>query len=83
MISNETQEKLVERLTNRIEQLNEVIIKEIGSKLKYIGTLTPTQAFQIQQILKYRRKFRQNSRNYRQSNRIKYKRCVRDIRRGS
>ena len=53
MISNETQEKLVERLTNRIEQLNEVIIKEIGSKLKYIGTLTPTQAFQIQQILKY------------------------------
>lgn len=68
MISNETQEKLVERLTNRIEQLNEVIIKEIGSKLKYIGTLTPTQAFQIQQILKYRRKFRQNCRNNSQSN---------------
>lgn len=53
MISNETQEKLVERLINRIEELNETIITTIGKQLKYIGTLTPTQAFQIQQALKY------------------------------
>lgn len=53
MISNETQEKLVERLINRIEQLNEYILQEIGKKLKRIGNMTPSEAYQIQQILKY------------------------------
>ena len=53
MISNETQEKLVERLINRIEQLNEYIIKTIGNRLKQIGTLNATQVHQITQILLY------------------------------
>lgn len=53
MISNETQEKLVERLINRIEQLNEYILKEIGKKIKRIGKMTPSEAYQVQQILKY------------------------------
>lgn len=53
MISNETQEKLVEILINRIEQLNEYILKEIGKKIKRIGNMTPSEAYQIQQILKY------------------------------
>lgn len=32
MISNETQERLVERLIDRIEQLNETIITTIGKQ---------------------------------------------------
>ena len=53
MISNETQEKLVERLINRIEQSKEYILKEIGKKIKRIGKMTPSEAYQVQQILKY------------------------------
>ena len=53
MISNETQKKLVERLIDRIDQLNEYILKEIGKKIKRIGKMTPSEAYQVQQILKY------------------------------
>lgn len=53
MISNETQEKLVERLINRIDQLNQNILEDIGKKIKRIGSMTPSEAYQIQQILKY------------------------------
>ena len=53
MIDDEMQEKLVERLINRIEQLNEEIIRTIGKKLVYIGTLSPKEAWRIQQMLKY------------------------------
>lgn len=47
------EEKLIERLLNRIEKANTDIIKIIGASLKEIGTLKPSQIYQIQQELKY------------------------------
>ena len=53
MLSDEVLDKVVERLTNRIEQGNEYILEEIGKKVKKIGSLTPTQAQQLVQVFKY------------------------------
>lgn len=53
MLSEEIQEKLTERLIDRIEKQNEYILNEIGKSIKKIGTLTPTKAQQLAQILKY------------------------------
>ena len=55
MLSQEVEEKLAEYLVNRIEEANSYILKRIGEAIKQISTLTPSQAYQIQQILKYRR----------------------------
>lgn len=55
MLSQEVEEKLAEHLVNRIEEANSYILKKIGETIKQISTLTPSQAYQIQQILKYRR----------------------------
>lgn len=54
MLSQEVEEALSERLTNRIEEANSYILKRIGEAIKQISTLTPSQAYQISQILKYR-----------------------------
>ena len=53
MLSDEVIEKVVSRLTNRIEEGNTYIIKKIGESIKEIGTLTPTKAQQLVQIMKY------------------------------
>ena len=53
MLSEETQEKLASILTNRIQEINEKILVKIGENIKKIGSLTTSQAYQIQQILKY------------------------------
>lgn len=53
MLSDEVIDKLVERLVNRIEEGNTYIIKKIGESIKKIGTLTPTKAQQLINILKY------------------------------
>lgn len=53
MLSQEVEERLAEHLVNRIEQTNTYILKQIGEQIKLISTLTPSQAFQLQQILKY------------------------------
>ena len=53
MLSDEVVEKVTERLINRLEQANEYVLREIGKKIKYIGTLTPSKAQQLIQILKY------------------------------
>ena len=55
MLSQEVEEKLAEHLIDRIEDTNSYILKRIGKAIKQISTLTPSQAYQIQQILKYRR----------------------------
>ena len=55
MLSQEVEERLAEHLVNRIEETNSYILKKIGEAIKQISTLTPSQAYQIQQILKYRR----------------------------
>jgi len=53
MLSEEMQDKLVEELIGRVEQLNTELITEIGKQIKYIGTLTPSQAHKLAQILLY------------------------------
>ena len=53
MLSEEFQERLAERLIDRIEDLNLTILTEIGRQIKYIGTLTPTQAHKISQMVLY------------------------------
>lgn len=53
MISEETQEKLVKMLLDRIDKGNEEILKAIGESIKKIGKLTPSKARQVAQILKY------------------------------
>lgn len=53
MLSQEVEEALSERLTRRIEEANSYILKRIGEAIKQISTLTPSQAYQISQILKY------------------------------
>lgn len=53
MLSDEVIDKVVERLVNRIEEGNTYIIKKIGESIKKIGTLTPSKAQQLINILKY------------------------------
>lgn len=53
MIDEEIQERLVEQLYDRIEDLNREILTEIGKQIKHIGTLTPTQAHKLAQITLY------------------------------
>ena len=54
LLSQEVEERLAEHLTARIEEANSYILKKIGEAIKQISTLIPSQAYQIQQILKYR-----------------------------
>lgn len=53
MISEEQIELLVERLINRIEEANTYFLMKMGSSIKKIKDLTPSQAQQLVQILKY------------------------------
>ena len=53
MLSQEVEERLAEHLTARIEETNSYILKRIGEAIKQISTLTPSQAYQISQILKF------------------------------
>jgi hypothetical protein len=48
-----TDEVLVERLIQRIESGNTLILQTIGETIKDIGTLTPTQVRRLQQMIKY------------------------------
>ena len=54
MLSQEVEERLSEHLVNRIEEANTYILKRIGEAIKRISTLTPSQAYQLGQLLKYR-----------------------------
>ena len=53
MITEEQIELLVERLLNRIEEANTYFLMKMGSSIKKIRELTPTQAQQLVNILKY------------------------------
>lgn len=53
MINENQIEKLIEKLVDRIEQANLVFLEEIGKSIKQIGSLTPSKAQQLVQILKY------------------------------
>lgn len=52
-MNEKTIELLVERLVNRINKANEFFLAKIGESVKKIRKLTPTQAHQLAQILKY------------------------------
>ena len=52
-MNEETIELLVERIVNRINKANEFFLIKIGESIKKIRELTPTQAQQLVQILKY------------------------------
>ena len=53
MLSDETINKLVERIVKRIQDTNVRILQDIGESINKIGTLTPTKANQLINILKY------------------------------
>lgn len=53
MINEEQIEKLVERLTQRMQKANELFLEKVGSSLKKIRELTPSKAQELIQILKY------------------------------
>lgn len=53
MIPEENIDLIVERLINRIEQANTYFLMQLGSKVKKIRNLTPSEAQQLVQILKY------------------------------
>ena len=53
MLSQEVEERLANHLVSRIEDTNTYILKKIGEAIKQISTLTPSQAYQLGQILKY------------------------------
>lgn len=53
MLDEKTTEILVEKIVSKVEEQNTYILKKIAETIKLIGTLTPTQARQLQQVLKY------------------------------
>lgn len=53
MLSEEVIDKVIERLTRRIEQGNIYILEQIGKSIKKIGTLSPSKAQQLIQLLRY------------------------------
>jgi hypothetical protein len=53
MIDERLIDKLVERLVDRIEEGNSYVLQKIGESINKIGTLSPSKAQQLGQILKY------------------------------
>lgn len=53
MLSENAMEKMAEILVNRTEELNAVILEEIGEAIKQIGSVKPSKAHQLGQMLKY------------------------------
>lgn len=53
MLSEQTIERLTERLVERIESQNVQIIKQIGQSIIKLGQLSPSKAQQLVQILRY------------------------------
>lgn len=53
MLSDEILEVVVERLAKRIEDGNTYVLKKIGENIKKIGSLSPSKAQQLINVLKY------------------------------
>lgn len=53
MITERQAELIVERLVNRVQKANVLFLKKIGTSIKQIKELTPSEAHQLVQILKY------------------------------
>lgn len=52
-LTEEQIDKVINRLTKRIEAANTYFLKSIGSSIKKIRSISPSQAHQLEQILKY------------------------------
>ena len=53
MLTEEVIEKVTERLVRRMEKGNEYVLEQIGKSIKKIGTLSPSKAQELAQIMKY------------------------------
>lgn len=53
MLSDEILEKVIDRVVRRIELGNTYVLTQIGKTINKMGTLTPTRAYQLEQIFKY------------------------------
>jgi len=53
MLTDEVIEKVIERLVVRLQEANTSILEQIGESIKKIGTLSPSKAQQLVQILRY------------------------------
>jgi len=53
MLSQEVEERLAEYIVSRIEETNTYILQKIGETIKKMSKLSPSQAYQVSQILKY------------------------------
>ena len=53
MLDDRIIDKLIERLVDRIEDGNSYVLQKIGESINEIGTLSPSKAQQLAQILKY------------------------------
>lgn len=53
MLSDEVINKVVDRIVRRIEETNTYVLKKMGESIAKIRTLTPTQAQQLAQIMRY------------------------------
>lgn len=53
MLNEQFIDKVIERLTRRIEQGNTYVLEQIGKSIKQIGTLSPSKAQQLAQIMRY------------------------------
>lgn len=53
MIEEKQVEQIVNKLIERVNKANTLFLKSIGSSIKEIGKLTPTEAHQLVQMLKY------------------------------
>lgn len=53
MISENQLEQLTERIVERTQQANTYFLKKMGETIKKFRTLTPSQAHQLEQILRY------------------------------
>ena len=53
MITDVALDLLIERYVERVYKMNRIFLKSIGESIRKIRTLTPTQAHQLVEILKY------------------------------
>lgn len=52
-MKHEIEEKLADRIVNRINETNTFILQQIGENIKKISTIIPSHAYQLEQMLKY------------------------------
>jgi hypothetical protein len=53
MLSEETINKVIDRVVRRIEQVNTYVLEQIGKSIAKVGKLTPSKAQQLGQLIKY------------------------------